>query len=259
MQIDWFVFLAQIINFLILVYLLKYFLYNRILGAMDAREAKIASRFEEAERLRAEAQDQVQAYEVKNRELQEKTGEFLSQAHQAAEAERIRLMDQVRIEVAQARERWYETLGREKKAFLEELRRRAGKYIYDTIRHVLADMADEELETRMVQSFARLIRGMSPDQQDKLRDSLKTKKTVITIRSAFALNPEQRQAIEDAVNPFLTRKADVRYEIAGDIGAGVEMMARGYKLSWSIRDYLASLEEKFVRTLKEEIRPGLSG
>ena len=49
MHIDWFVFLCQIVNFLILLWLLKKFLYGRIIAAMDAREAKIASTFEEAE------------------------------------------------------------------------------------------------------------------------------------------------------------------------------------------------------------------
>ena len=39
MHIDWFVLFAQIVNFLVLVFLLKHFLYGRILDAMDARQA----------------------------------------------------------------------------------------------------------------------------------------------------------------------------------------------------------------------------
>ena len=52
MLIDWFTVVAQVINFLILMGLLKYFLYNRILGAMDEREQHLASL-----RLQAEAKE----------------------------------------------------------------------------------------------------------------------------------------------------------------------------------------------------------
>ncbi len=137
MHIDWFVLAAQIFNFLVLVFALRYLLYDKILGAMDAREAKIASRFDEAERLKTQAQQSAQAYDEKNRELQDKADELMNQAQKASEHEKNLLMDKVREEVDQVRQRWYETLSREKDAFLEDLRKRAGTYIYDTIRHVL--------------------------------------------------------------------------------------------------------------------------
>ncbi|MGO9147188.1 MAG: hypothetical protein ACLQDF_12530 [Desulfomonilia bacterium] len=254
MHIDWFVLLAQIINFLILVFLLKYFLYNRILGAIDARESRIASQFSEAERLKAQAQQSADAYDEKNRELKDKAEELMNQAQKASEHEKEQLMDKVREEVDQVRRRWYETLSREKKAFLEDLRRRAGTYIYDTIRHVLADMANEDLEERMVQVFTERIREMSQEQQDKLKDSLKAGGSLIVVRSAFALIPDQKKRIEEAIRPYVAPKVPIRYEVSGAIGAGIEMMAHGYKVSWSIEDYLASLEEMFVRALKEEIR-----
>jgi F-type H+-transporting ATPase subunit b len=254
MHIDWFVLAAQIFNFLVLVFALKYLLYNRILGAMDAREAKIASRFDEADRLKTLAQQSAQAYDQKNRELQDKAEELMNQAQKASEHEKNLLMDKVREEVDQVRQRWYETLSREKDTFLEDLRKRAGTYIYDTIRHVLVDMANEDLEDRMVVVFISRIRSMDQVQQDKLKDSLKAGGSVIIVRSAFTLKAEQAKQIEEAIRPYAGPKVPMRYEISGAIGAGIEIMAHGYKLSWSIEDYLASLEEKFVRAIKEEIR-----
>jgi F-type H+-transporting ATPase subunit b len=254
MHIDWFVFLAQIVNFLILVYLLKYFLYNRILNAMDAREARIASQFEEARQIKEEAQKAAEEYGRKNRELHEQSEEFLNQAHRRAEQEKDILMDRVREDVEQVRQRWYETLARERNAFLEELRRRVGAYVHETIRRVLSDMADDALEGRMVQVFARRIREMDGGEQELLKNALKGKKAVIRVHSAFTLDSGHRQIIEQALEPYLTPKVTVRYDVVETVGAGIELMARGYKLSWSIRDYLAGLEEKFIRALKEEIR-----
>jgi F-type H+-transporting ATPase subunit b len=253
MHIDLFVLAAQIINFLVLVFLLKYFLYDRILGAMDAREAKIASQFEEAERLKAQAMNAAQAYDEKNRELSDRAQEMMNQAQKTADHEKDVLMDRVRAEVDQVRQRWFETLNREKEAFLEDLRRRAGSHIYDTIRQVLADLANEDLEERMVDVFTTLLRSLGSDQQLRLHEALRAAGVVVMVRSAFSLRPEQRSKIEDAIREHAGPKVSIRFEMTGSIGAGIEMMAHGYKLSWSIEDYLRSLEEKFVRILREVI------
>jgi F-type H+-transporting ATPase subunit b len=254
MHIDWFVLAAQIFNFLVLVFLLKHLLYNRIIGAMDTREAKIASRFQEADRLLSEAQQSLQACDERNRQLSERAEEMMLQAQKAAEREKEGLMDRGREEVELVRKRWYEGMSMEKKAFLEGLRRRAGMYVYDTIRHVLEDMANEDLEDRIVQVFVSRIGALDRAQQGKLRDSLNAGARTVVIRSAFPLNPDSRKTIDAAVRPYTGDKVPIRYEVTQGIGAGIELMAHGYKVSWSINDYLSDLEEKFVRSLKEEIR-----
>jgi len=56
MLIDWFTVGAQVLNFLILVWLLKHFLYKPILNAIDAREKRIASELADADAKKSEAQ-----------------------------------------------------------------------------------------------------------------------------------------------------------------------------------------------------------
>ena len=122
MLIDWFTVIAQIINFLVLIALLKRFLYDRIIKAMDQREEKIASRLAEAERNRKEAEQEAEAYQKKNRELDEKRQEMLSQAKEEVEVKRKELMKKARDEVDQVQARWREAIQREKDSFLQDLR-----------------------------------------------------------------------------------------------------------------------------------------
>ena len=56
MLINWFTVVAQAVNFLILVWLLKRFLYSHVLHAIDEREKGIANQLAEAEAKKAEAQ-----------------------------------------------------------------------------------------------------------------------------------------------------------------------------------------------------------
>ena len=56
MLIDWFTVLAQIINFLILIYLLKRFLYGPIIRAMEEREKKMVADQDRAKNAEKEAE-----------------------------------------------------------------------------------------------------------------------------------------------------------------------------------------------------------
>jgi F-type H+-transporting ATPase subunit b len=160
-------------------------------------------------------------------------------------------------EAQQSRQRWHESLLRERQVFFEELRAKAGMSILTTIRRILQDLADEDLEDRMVQVFTGLVRGIGDEQQELLRRSLDSGTPEITLRSAFELKPDQRQKILDAIGPHISKDVSFRYEISPSPLSGIELMSHGYKLAWSIGDHLSTLEEDFKRILKEEIPEGM--
>ena len=253
MHIDWFVFFAQIVNFLILVFLLKHFLYGRIIKAMDEREAKIVSRFDEAERLKEEAQEASAACEKKNQSLTDRAQEILNKARDEAEESRAELTRNARKEVDQVQMRWYEALENEKTTFLENLSQRSGTYVYDTIRRILLDLADVELEQKIVDVFIRLISQADKEMLSVLKQSAITAGAGITIRSAFELSADQRSTIQEALRPYLSEDLEITYEITSKAVAGIDMMVHGHKISWSINDYISSLEKSFSRILREEI------
>ena len=69
MIVDWFTVAAQAINFLILVWLLKRFLYLPILNAIDAREKRIADEITDANARKAEAQKERDEFQRRNEEF----------------------------------------------------------------------------------------------------------------------------------------------------------------------------------------------
>ncbi len=253
MHIDWFVFFAQIVNFLILVFALKYLLYGRIVKAMDDRQARIASELEEAQRMRQKAFEDAQAFEEQTRSLQEKAQDMLNKASQEAYDTRKELIDRAREEVDQIQQRWYETLGRERRTFLENLRKRSGTYVFDTIRRILYDLADQELEQSIVNMFVRIIRTSDEETLSLLRHSPSLQNAGIVIRSSFALSDAQKTMITGALKPYIRDDTEVAYETSTSMVAGIDMMAGGHKYSWSINEYIVSLEERFSHLLKEEI------
>lgn len=125
MHIDWFVFFSQIVNLMILMFLLKKFLYGRIIGAIDAREAKIAALFEEAEQSRRGAETAALTHERKLRELDEGYEAMTEKARQDAEKYRERLEEKAREETDFLKNRWTDAVKSERENFLRELRQLA--------------------------------------------------------------------------------------------------------------------------------------
>ena len=96
MLIDWFTVGAQALNFLILVWLMKRFLYKPILHAIDAREKRIAAELADADAKKAEAQKERDEFQHKNEEFDQQRAALLSKATDEAKAERQRLLDEAR-------------------------------------------------------------------------------------------------------------------------------------------------------------------
>ena len=105
MHIDWFVFFAQIVNFLILVYLLKRFLFGRIIAAMDGREARLAADLADAERMKEEAGQAAEGAREQARMWNERYEEMVRQAANEVEAQRKELTNKARTDVDELRRR----------------------------------------------------------------------------------------------------------------------------------------------------------
>lgn len=252
MHIDWFVFLAQIFNFLLLMYLLKHFLYGRIIKAMDDREAKIAARFAEADELKTKAEEEALLYEKRNQSLNEKKETMLNEATLAAEAKRKELMEKVRVEVDAVKARWQDMLIREQDAFFYDLRQRAAKQLYATARKALSDLADADLEERIVEEFLRRVQSLDEEKSTQLRKAISGGGNRVTIQSAFGIPAPRQTQIEEVLKKQITNGFTIRYLQEPDIVSGIEMRVNGHKIAWSLNEYLETLVESLTETLQKE-------
>ena len=252
MHIDWFVFLAQIFNFLLLMYLLKRLLYGRIIKAMDDREAKIAARFVEAEDLKVKANEEAVLYEKRNQLLNETKDRMLNEATMAADAKRKELMEKVRVEVDQVKIRWQDMLSREQDAFFYDLRQRAAKELYATARKALRDLADADLEERIVDEFLRRVKALDEEKSVQMRKAISGGGNRVTIQSAFGIPALRRTQIEETLKKQITNGFTINYLQQPEIVSGIEMRVNGHKIAWSLNEYLETLVESLTETLQKE-------
>jgi F-type H+-transporting ATPase subunit b len=256
MHIDWFVLFCQIFNFLLLMYLLKRFLYGRIIKAMDDREAKIAARFAEAEELKVKANEAAELYEKRNQMLSETKDQMINEATMAADAKRKELMEKVRVEVDQVKARWQDMLLREKDAFFYDLRQRAAQQLYATARKALSDLADADLEERIVDEFLRRIKALDEEKSVQMRNAIRGGGNKVTIQSAFGISASRQAQIEEVLKKQITNGFTLLYMTQPEIVSGIELRVNGHKVAWSLNEYLETLVENLTETLQKEAHAG---
>jgi len=255
MLLDWFTIIAQALNFLILVWLLKRFLYKPILHAIDAREKRIATELANADAKKREAQEEREKLQKKNEEFDRQRTEFLSRAKDEAKAERLRLLDEARQAAHAVRAQRKDALIREQQSLNDEITRRTREEVFAIARKALTDLAGTSLEERMSEVLRCRLRGLNNDAKEGLARALKTSSDPVLVRSAFELPSEQRTAIQHELNEIFSAEVQVRFETAVDVISGIELTANGRKVAWSIADYLVSLEKSVDELLKDQFKP----
>jgi F-type H+-transporting ATPase subunit b len=251
MLIDWFTVGAQALNFLILVWLMKRFLYQPILRAIDAREKLIATGLADAAAKKAEAQKEREEFQHKNGEFDQQRASLLSKATDEAKTERQRLLDEARKAADALSAKRQETLINEAHNLNQTLLRRTRQEVFAIARKALADLATTSLEERMGEVFDRRLRGLDGKAKSLLGDALRKNSEPALIRSTFDLPAAQQAAIQNAVNETFSAEIHIRFETAPDLVSGIELSTNGQKVGWSIADYLASLEKGVGDLLKE--------
>jgi F-type H+-transporting ATPase subunit b len=241
--IDWFTVGAQALNFIILVWLLKRFLYKPILDAVDAREKLIATELADAEAKKAEAQKGRDEFRQKNEELDRQRATLLTEATDAAKAERQRLLEEARTEADALIAKGMDRLKADAQILHRAIERRTQQAVFAIARKALMDLATTSLEERFGAVFTRRLREMDGQAKQCLAEALRTATEPARVRSAFDLPAEQRATIQNALNETFAAEIDVRFATAPDLLCGIELTANGQRVDWNIADYLGELEK----------------
>lgn len=250
MLIDWFTVIAQIINFLILILLLRRFLYGPILRMMDERQARVTSELRQAEEMKAEADREIEAYQQKHRVFEENREKMLENAKAEADASRAELLEKARQDVENAQSRWRESLQQEKNTFLQDLRQRISHQTYVLARQALTEMANADLEKQLVSVFLDRLHSLKQAEVDAFAKSLWQNGQDIIVNSAFDLPPETRKRIEKTLHDRLINNRNIRFERSADLICGIEVKTREHKIAWNLESYFAELEDKLNETFR---------
>lgn len=249
MSIDWVTVLAQLANFLVLVWLLKRFLYRPILKGIDAREAEIAARMGEADRAREQAAAAEAEFMAQQQRLQADRDALAQRVREQAKQQRDALMTEAREQMEQERQETLALLARERERFTSELYRASGETLYQLAGRALRDLADERLEAHIAR---HVVAKLGPLSEELAAAAARAEEAVATTHAAL---PEgARHEMETALAARVPG-LPLRFAIDDGQSPGLVLRIGSLQLAWTVDGYTDALVER----LEERLASGVSG
>jgi F-type H+-transporting ATPase subunit b len=239
--IDWFTVGAQAVNFLILVALLKRFLYGPILRAMERREKRIAERVAEAKERVNEARRAEERYGALLQELEAARGVRLRAVEDEAAERRKALLAAAKEEAGALRAAWGAAIQQEREDFFIELKKRVGFEMLRIARQVLGDLADAELVELLAARFGEKLAQLDEGDRRRIGEVVRTEG--LTVRSPHALPEALCGHLAKALQQVLGPPAEIHFVDDAAMPLGLEMGVGGLKLSWGVDSYFEQLRQ----------------
>lgn len=243
MLIDWFTVVAQIVNFLILVWLLKIFLYKPILKMIADRQSEIDAQLNEAKLKKREAEEECEVFRKKNSEIDQQKNEKIKKLDEEISQLQEHLTSEAKLEVEKQKSKWYASLKNEKDDVFRDLSGRIQREIFSIVHKIVVDLSGADLEEHIVNAFLQRLKGLGGEKNKNFINFLQSSGT-LQIRTASELNKAMREKIKLAIQKEFDREIDMTFIVSPNLIGGIVLIANGQKMSWNIADYLISLESQ---------------
>ena len=249
MQIDWLTVAAQIVNFLVLIWLLQRFLYRPITNAMARREARIEERLSDAKTRRKEAEDEAEDLRNKRKALEDSRQEMLEKARVEADELRQRLEQGIRDEVEQKRENWQETLEDERADFVREMQRKAGHKVLGIAGQLMVEFTSSALDGQLAQGFVAKLKDLDTDTCMKMATATDSADAPALVETAAAIDAAARRNITRAIHEQFETDIEVEYREDEQVLLGVRLTIGEQTVEWSAARHLKRLNRELDELL----------
>ena len=256
MQIDWFTVSAQTINFLLLVWLLKRYLYGPILKAIDARESQVAKILSDANTIKSDAEIQRKLFDQKNVEIDAKRDELLKKSKMIAIEQSEQIIIKAHKKADEISKNRLLVLEQELRCYQDDIVFKSLQEIYEITRKVLTDLADVKLEQQMFECFCKHLQNITPDEINNLNKTILSGSSGLFLYSTFELTLAKTEKInailKKVIPPNINRHYPLKYEVKPELISGIELRSNGWKIAWSSEDYLNVLQTHIKQLLDEQ-------
>ena len=155
MQFEWFTALGAFVNFFVLLFLLKKFLYKPVLAMLDKRKEEVMSNMQKAEDAKNEAEGMLAQYTEQMKDARNEAQEIVSNGTKIGEQTKTETVNQAREEAAKSPAKAQEEIQREKAQAIDELRNEVANIAVLAAEKIVAKSINVEDHKAMVNNFVQ--------------------------------------------------------------------------------------------------------
>lgn len=238
MEFDWTTFALEIINFLILVWILKRFLYRPVLDAIARRRAGVEKTLADARRIQAEADELRQRSEHELKQWKESKETAQARLREELAAEREHLLAALETSVAAERERRRVLEERHQHEFKRSVEEQGIAQGAAFCARLLGRVASPELEAKLYALLLEDLRGLRAEDRRAVADAAAMPGLQLKVQSAFALDQGRQDELAHALADVTGKTLPVEYHENPELLAGFQVGVGPWILHANLRDEL---------------------
>jgi len=242
-------FIFEIINFFVLLWLLKRLLYKPVISLLMERKKLIESKISEAEEAERRYRELNSKYEDLLKRLDEEKKSRIAQLNREVEKRRRELEERLNEEIRLEKERFLSSLESERQRFLSEMKDEVVKLSVQFSSKLLKRIADEHVHRKLFELAVDALKSIPKGEVSNIKDELKSR-GLIKVESAYPLSGDDVDMLKETVEKLFGVKVNVSVTTDSSIVAGVKLHVGSKLIDSSIEGQLSSLEEVVRRELE---------
>lgn len=243
MEFDISTFLLEIVNFLILIWILQRLFYKPVLAVINRRKQHIDQTLSDAQKLQQQAEELRQRYENRQTQWEQEKQAALNALHREIDTQRKNQMDKLLAELEQEQQKAKVTLSRLQQDIQQQAEKRALQNGARFAGILLKQAAGPELERSLcallLEHFTEL-----PEECKLCLQTLDAEKSVaVHISSAFPLPAELKHKLEQKLGTLINRRDVFHYQQNAELIAGLRIDIGAWVLNANLQHELTGFAE----------------
>ena len=243
MELDWTTFILELVNFVVLIWILNRFLYRPVMNVIVQRKAAIQKTLAEAETTRSNAQALQSQYENRLTEWEQEREKARAQLHDEIRLERNRLMEDLRAELVQERQKAAAVEQRRLKEFTQRAEASAIALGGTFVSRLLSRLGGPELERKIIDMVTEDLSQLPDNQMQVIRATSAKTGLPMKLTSAYPLDTAQRETLCQACRTVAGRDIVCEFVEDRDLIAGLRISLGSWMLRANVQDEMSFFVE----------------
>ncbi|TCV90275.1 F0F1 ATP synthase subunit delta [Sulfurirhabdus autotrophica] len=243
MELDWTTFFLEILNFLVLVWILKHFFYRPVLAAINRRRSYIEETLANSTKIQEEALTLKAANETERAAWDKERDALHIKLTEEINAKREHMMAELTEEAEQIREKNRALDDKRQQEWQRATEERALTQATQFTATLLSRLASPELEAKLYALLIEDLQELTPAEASSLLSTSKLSDLLIKVESAYPLSQLHRTELSELLTELIGQTLPVNFSENPTLLCGLQVSIGPWILHANLRDELALFKD----------------
>jgi len=250
LNLNWSTLLLQILNFIVMAFVLWRFLFKPVVKILDERSSRVTLAIDDAEKKAHEADEMRAEYEEKLSEAQEEAIAIHQRTQDELARSKKQLLEETREEISTMREKAQRELEESRQQAIYQHRRELGRLVSSLSARMMREAGGAAFQQSTIEQFIDQLSALSPDEYQQAMDESTADVLHVQLISAHGLDDQQMGRIEQLLKTLSKQPVAIAHKVDESLVAGATARFGDVVIDGSLAGQLQDLKDRYVDELE---------